>query len=110
MNKQDCRKTAKWFLVLSHPARLQILSELLEADRCVCELQVSLRKPQPYISQQLRVLRTCGMIECRKVGQFRYYCLTDPLVKQVLRLVQGQAGQPGDRAAPSTQSTFLESI
>ena len=79
---------ARWFHILSHQVRLQILTELLEDDRCVCELQATLRRPQPYISQQLRSLRACGMVECSKRGQFHYYYLADPAVKQVLQLVR----------------------
>ncbi len=81
---------ARWFLVLSHPVRLQILEALLEEDKCVCDLQTTLCRPQPYISQQLRVLRACGMVACRKRGQFRFYCLADPLVKRVLQGVREQ--------------------
>ena len=88
MNKQDYRKMARWFHILSHQARLQILTELLEEDMCVCELQAALRRPQAYISQHLRTLRACGMVECCKRGQFHYYFLSDPAVKQVLRLVR----------------------
>jgi len=90
MNKRKYRQMARWFHILSHPARLQILDELLEENRCVCDLQTALRKPQPYISQQLRVLRACGMVECCKKSQFRFYCLSDPAVKQVLRLARNR--------------------
>jgi hypothetical protein len=33
-------------------------------------------------------LRACRMVECCKRGQFHYYFLSDPAVKQVLRLVR----------------------
>lgn len=90
MNEQDCHKMAQWFLILSHPIRLQILGELIEADRCVCDLQAALCKPQPYVSQQLRVLHRWGMVERHRVAQFHFYRLADPLVKRVLSLALGQ--------------------
>jgi DNA-binding transcriptional ArsR family regulator len=88
MNRRDYREAAHWFFVLSHPVRLQILNELLEEDKCVCDLQTALHRPQCYVSQQLRVLRTCGMIECHRRGSFHFYRLADPTVRQVLRWVR----------------------
>lgn len=84
MSKQGYHELAHWFFVLSHPARLQILDELLEEDKCVCDLQAALNKSQPYVSQQLCVLRESGIVACRRDGQYVYYRLVDPLVEQLL--------------------------
>jgi len=87
MSKQNYRNTARWFHILSHPVRLRILHELLQEEKCVCELQEALRRPQPYISQQLRVLRESEIVACHKRGLFVYYTLADPRVKQVLNML-----------------------
>jgi ArsR family transcriptional regulator len=58
--------------------RLQILDILRRSPECVCHLQAMLHKPQPYISQQLRVLREAGVIADTKDGLNVYYHLIDP--------------------------------
>ncbi len=86
---------AVWlFHLLSHPARLRILDELRRGEACVCHLQAILGRPQPYISQQLRVLREAGVIEGHKQGLYVYYRLIDERVERVLRETLGPAGQP----------------
>ena len=80
------------FQPLSHPSRLCILDELRQGDWCVCHLQAVLRRPQPCISQQLRVLREAGVIESYKDGLFVYYRLVNPQVERLLAEVLGPAG------------------
>jgi ArsR family transcriptional regulator len=66
------------FKLLGHLVRLQILDILRRNPECVCHLQAMLHKPQPYISQQLRVLREAGIIADTKDGLNVYYHLIDP--------------------------------
>lgn len=82
------------FRSLAHPARLHILDELRRAEACVCHLQTVLRRPQAYVSQQLRVLREAGIVTDDKDGLNVYYRLSDPQVKRLLDEVLGAAGEP----------------
>ena len=93
MEKDSYRQATQLFHMLSHPARLHILDELRRGEACVCHLQALLGRPQPYISQQLQVLRNAGVIESRKVGQFVYYRLADPHVGPILEEMLGPAGE-----------------
>ena len=52
--------------LLAHPERLRILDAVRRDAECVCHLEALLGKPQPYVSQQLRLLRDAGLIEDRK--------------------------------------------
>ncbi len=63
--------------LLAHPERLRILDALRRDAECVCHLEALLGKPQPYVSQQLRVLRDAGVITDEKQGQNVFYRLTD---------------------------------
>lgn len=74
----DYDSQAELFKLLGHPVRLQILDALRRSPECVCHLQAMLQKPQPYISQQLRVLREAGIIADAKDGLNVYYHLVDP--------------------------------
>jgi ArsR family transcriptional regulator len=98
MHTQDdaYRAAAQWLRVLSHPARLQIVDELRRGDACVCHLQAALRQSQPYVSQQLRVLRDLGVAETRREGVFVYYHLVDDRAD---RLLQTFVGPPRGTAA-----------
>ncbi len=80
---------AERFKLLGHPMRLQILDVLRRSPECVCHLETLLGKPQPYISQQLRVLREAGVVADRKEGPNVYYALIDPQVASLLNLVLG---------------------
>ena len=79
--------------VLAHPVRLQILDELCGDAECVCHLSALLNKPQPYVSQQLAVLRTAGLIEDEKEGTNVYYRLVDV---RAAALVAATLGRTGD--------------
>ena len=88
--------------LLSHPVRLQILDALRGDAACVCHLETALQRPQPYISQQLAVLRSEGLVTDRKEGQNVYYRVTDPAVAALLTAVLGpvKIGSPFTRPLP----------
>ncbi len=84
MKEKRGRKIARRLHLLSHPVRLRIVIELREEELCVSELQALLDRPQPYVSQQLGVLREAGIVACRREGQYVYYRLVEPFVEQLL--------------------------
>lgn len=94
MRENPYKHGAALFRSLAHPVRLQILDELRRAEACVCHLQTVLRRPQAYVSQQLRVLREAGMVTDDKVGLLVYYRLSNPQVERLLREVLGPADGP----------------
>ncbi|MBI9043167.1 MAG: winged helix-turn-helix transcriptional regulator [Anaerolineaceae bacterium] len=80
-NNQDL---ARFFKLLSHPTRLDILNVLREGEACVCHINAVLGQRQAYISQQLAALREAGIIQDRKDGWNVYYQITDQKIFQVL--------------------------
>ncbi len=80
---------ANRFKLLGHPVRLQILDILRRNPECVCHLEAVLEKPQPYISQQLRVLREAGVIVDSKDGLNVFYHLADPEGAALLNVALG---------------------
>jgi ArsR family transcriptional regulator len=83
--------------LLAHSERLRILDAIRRDAECVCHLEALLQKPQPYVSQQLRLLREAGLIEDSKQGQNVYYWLKDKEVRAWLDAVLG----PADGELPS---------
>ncbi len=84
--------------LLAHPVRLRILDVLRREPECVCHLETLLEKPQPYVSQQLRILREAGVIQGERDGQIVYYRLVDEEVRAWLAALldeeHGQSGSP----------------
>ncbi len=77
--------------LLAHPERLRILDALRRDSECVCHLEALLGKPQPYVSQQLRLLREGGVIDVERQGQNVYYWLVDDDVRLWLVSILGPA-------------------
>ncbi len=74
---------------MAHPTRLRILEILAErGECCVCHLTAILRQRQPYVSQQLMVLRSKGLVTDRKDGVMVYYRLVDPRVGDLISLTR----------------------
>lgn len=88
----DYALLAERLKLLAHPERLRILDAIRRDAECVCHLEALLAKPQPYVSQQLRLLREAGLIEDRKQGQNVYYWLKDQAVRTWLEAVLGPPG------------------
>jgi DNA-binding transcriptional ArsR family regulator len=90
--------------LLAHPERLRILDELRRDSECVCHLEALLGKPQPYVSQQLRILRTAGVIVDEKQAQNVFYRLADAQVAEWLKVILGpivESGQSTHRRVSS---------
>lgn len=99
MSQDRFEEQASRFKLLSHPVRLQILDLLRRSPECVCHLEAALGRPQPYISQQLRLLREAGVISDSRDGLNIFYHLVDPEVASLLNTALGPVlpGQPGRR-------------
>ena len=74
----DYERLSATLKLLAHPERLRILDVLRRDAECVCHLEALLHKPQPYVSQQLRLLREFNVIADEKEGNNVFYRLVDP--------------------------------
>ena len=88
-NSETLQIEADRFKLLGHLVRLQILDILRRNPECVCHLEAVLGKPQPYISQQLRVLTGSRCDRRHKDGLNVYYHLIDPQVASLLNAALG---------------------
>ena len=94
MKNRTHQEASTLFYILSHQVRLRILDELRKDEACVCHLQAVLKRPQAYVSQQLRVLREADLVTDERDGMLVYYHLADPELKRLLDNVLGPAGEP----------------
>lgn len=63
---------------LSHPRRLEILQLLRNQELSVTEIYTMLDLPQANISQNLKILKSAGVINSKKDGKQIYYRIADP--------------------------------
>jgi DNA-binding transcriptional ArsR family regulator len=88
------RDRSRLLRVMAHPMRLEILDIIRRSDECVCHLSAALKKPQPYVSQQLAILRNAGLITDRKDGNLVFYGLTDgPAAAQSVEILGATGGE-----------------
>jgi DNA-binding transcriptional ArsR family regulator len=75
---------AKVFRALADRVRLDILEYLRGGEKCVCEIVSYTRMPQPIVSRHLAILRSCGLIRCRKDKNRRFYSVSDPAIFNII--------------------------
>ena len=80
-NRKDRRRRAAVFKALGHPARLQIVEELAEGERCVCALVEAVGFGWSTVSRHLGVLKAAGVVADEKRGLQVYYRIALPCVK-----------------------------
>ena len=91
---------ARLLRALSHPVRLQIAEILAQEEACVCHLERRLGLRQAYVSQQLAVLRSAGLLTERRVGTFVYHRLADPALAEFLEALRHLTGAPAPSLGP----------
>ena len=80
------KELAQLYKILSHPVRLRILEILSGCEACVCHLTAALGQRQPYVSQQLAILREADLVSERRDGTLIYYRLRDPAIAGIIAL------------------------
>ncbi|MBF0344068.1 MAG: winged helix-turn-helix transcriptional regulator [Nitrospirae bacterium] len=73
--------------VIAHPVRIKILEELCKGVKCVSDFEKFLEIRQPNISQHLTLLRNHHIIDFYMDGRLRCYFLLDPLIPNILELL-----------------------
>ena len=68
-------KLAEIYQCLCDPTRLRILHLLTQTPLCVCHFQEVLREPQVKISKHLAYLRSRGLVQTKRRGNWIIYSL-----------------------------------
>lgn len=93
----DVRPVSRLFKALGDDTRLRIVALLAHGELCVCHIQEALRLSQPNVSRHLAILRSAGIVEDRRDGNWVHYRLSsqdDPHCERQLReLVRGFANR-----------------
>jgi len=90
-SESEYKQIADRIKLMAHPERLRILDALRNHPQCVCHLETLLQRPQPYISQQVRLLSRADVLESERQGTNIYYYVADPGFSDWLAAVLGPA-------------------
>lgn len=75
---------ADLFKMFADSTRIKIISALLNAELCVCDIAALLSMTKSAISHQLRLLRQTKLVRFRREGKIVYYSLDDDHVRAIL--------------------------
>jgi ArsR family transcriptional regulator len=86
MTAAEAEQTAALLKVLADPARLRVLSILLNAvgnEVCVCDLTDPLDLSQPTVSHHMKVLREAGFTVAERRGKWVFHRLVPSRLEDV---------------------------
>lgn len=78
---------------LADPGRLRIVSALSVSEMCVGDMSALLGVNQTTLSHQLRMLRSAGVVRCRRQGKVSFYSLSGPDVPELMLLATRLCGR-----------------
>jgi len=79
----EFEKLADLLKALADPTRLKILSLLRTRDCCVCELVSIFNISQPAISKHLSRLKTAGLVQETRKGQWVFYSINEKRLEEI---------------------------
>src|SRR6476620_7784806 len=83
----DSTRAAELFHALADPIRVDVVSLLLDGERCVCDLMDDLDLQQSRLSWHLKTLSDAGIISGRREGRWNYYSLDRQTMAEVGSLI-----------------------
>lgn len=81
--EEDLLNLSDLFKVFGDSTRVKILSALIHAELCVCDIAALLGMSKSSISHQLRVLKQSRLVRNRRDGKVVYYSLDDDHIKTI---------------------------
>jgi len=91
----DSERAAQLFHALSDQIRVDVVTLLLDGERCVCELMADLDMAQSRLSWHLKTLSDAGVITGRREGRWNYYSLNADALSEAESILT--ALKPGRR-------------
>src|SRR4051812_7503640 len=83
----DSARAAELFHALSDQIRVDVVTLLLDGERCVCDLMSDLDLAQSRLSWHLKTLSDAGIITGRREGRWNYYSLNADAITEARGLL-----------------------
>ncbi|MEJ7554161.1 MAG: metalloregulator ArsR/SmtB family transcription factor [Aquificaceae bacterium] len=87
LSEEKLEEWAEFLKALAHPIRLRILAVLIEGKQCVKNLSDLLHTSQPNVSQHLSILRSRGIVGCKRDGSIVCYYIKDERVVKIYEIL-----------------------
>jgi DNA-binding transcriptional ArsR family regulator len=81
---------AECLKILAHPHRLRMVQMMLQGKFTVGELAEACEIPSHMASEHLRLMQHSGFLDSEKEGRCRYYRITEPHLKQIMKCVESR--------------------
>lgn len=91
-DSEKIEKAAEIFKGFGNPIRIRIIDALIDKNFRVMELSELLELPQPIISQQLKILKSAGIVHRVREKQSYLYGLTNPYFSEMIKCMRGCLG------------------
>ena len=85
---ENIEQAALAMQAMSHPMRIKILCLLSSGELIVQEIVDAVGTTQSNISQHLRILKACGIINGRRDGTKMYYAIGDTRILKMISLTR----------------------
>jgi ArsR family transcriptional regulator len=85
---RKCDSVSQTLKSLSHPVRLKVLCQVIEAERSVTELVDFCGISQSAMSQFLNRMKAEGILTARRERNHVYYQVADPNLIQLLKAIR----------------------
>jgi ArsR family transcriptional regulator len=85
----DSTRAAELFHALADPIRVDVVTMLLDGERCVCDLMADLELAQSRLSWHLKTLSDAGIIAGRREGRWNYYSLNPDVLSEARGILDG---------------------
>ena len=73
--KEELEQAAELLRVLGHEVRLTLLSALVQGERSVADIEAATGVSQPFLSQQLALLRKADLVSTRREAKQVFYSI-----------------------------------
>jgi ArsR family transcriptional regulator len=88
MDRDLYEARAQILKAMAHPSRLMILDALTSGEKRVCDLQAVVGADMSTVSRHLAVMKSAGLLEDRREGNWIYYRLRVPCVMSFFGCVE----------------------
>jgi ArsR family transcriptional regulator len=88
MNKELFKLQAEICKTMANPKRLHIIYVLKEGEKSAGEIADELGVTKANASQQLAILKSCGVVNARRDGVNIYYSISNPKIVKACALMR----------------------
>lgn len=83
----DPQKTSLMFKALSDEIRVKFVMELMDGEKCACDLMKALHLTQPALSHHAQILIASGLVDTKRIGRWTHFALNQQNLAEAQRIM-----------------------